>query len=1307
MPSTKGRRWTISRRDLAAGGAALVRIAHPLLPEFSRSRVADTGLVLAPAVPAPAPLAPLGAQERRAYLARLAALLGFLKFHGLGIAAGDLDELGARPGDPARPALGAPPVPAWRAVPPGLALAAAAVRLAGGAASGGDAGALRASVERAVEQGLPGEAAEDAISALRGFDAGARVEALASEFAARAGPERPPGREFAGLAFPGPFVTRPEGTGPAAASGRAAAWLARAAARRNEIPVFVECGPASALEEGAALRRLADALDPDPRAAELRALAAGERSPRRDDGPSVAVVALDADRWDARSHRALAADLPAMGFQVFEASGTPPRPWVERPPLTFRLGEGDAAALLYLPFASMSVALSTWRDAETSAASDPARFLDAARDLAARFDARTGRVAPERKRSGSRPNPVVEASSLLADGFGAEEAAAAAGREGSEAEIALAAAEAAGLLAPADGGTYRFRGESERARRAARIPVAARRDAVARLEALSLPPARFVPAALARGEPRDLAAARDLLAHARETAGGESLAVALFARAPRGDRDLGRPLLAVAALAAAGLDAAARAAAARIGVAEVGAPLPERIAAARALVRLGESGRALGLLDGPGPAERVARAALLVELRREAEARRVLDRLEASGPAVPREVRVEAILLAAELDERAHRYAEAAKGLAEAERLLGDLADRDLAARAARTAGYLANDLGRTEEAIALFRSGGELARDERGRADAAYDVAHAALDGGRLDLAARELDDALARYAALDDEARYLSALGNRIDLFLRAGDPSAARPVLERVLAHERAAGRAHQILFAIPSLQELALLDGDPEGAAAAFREAESLRGPDFGAHPAWREILLLEAERRLGAGDATGAARALDEAGAIPDNTFRTETRRRRLAESVRRDLGRPRSAPDLSSGERALLAAEAALAAGEPLPEAAFAEFERRSAGREAGSVVRRLFEWSGRFTEQFRGPAGTPLARLGRRAASRAGLARAEARFSAVLDDRAAGALRRPEPRPRSASVVAEDPSSRAVLDEVARIAPARLTLLVRGESGTGKEIIAQEAHRLSGRRGPFVAVNLAALPATLAESELFGHARGAFSGADRDRRGLVEESSGGTLFLDEIGDLTPPLQGKLLRVLQEKEVRRLGETAVRRVDLRVVAATHRDLAALVDRGEFRGDLYYRIAGHEVVLRPLRERPRDLEALLAQALAGATLAPEARRLVLAHRWPGNVRELLAVVESARALAAPDRVIRAGHLPRALRREETERAAARTWRQKLDEARREAIESSLVASGGRRAEAARLLGISRQSLLYEIKKLGIGTAPGGR
>ncbi|HSB63321.1 MAG TPA: sigma 54-interacting transcriptional regulator, partial [Thermoanaerobaculia bacterium] len=588
-------------------------------------------------------------------------------------------------------------------------------------------------------------------------------------------------------------------------------------------------------------------------------------------------------------------------------------------------------------------------------------------------------------------------------------------------------------------------------------------------------------------------------------------------------------------------------------------------------------------------------------------------------------------------------------------------------------------------------------------RADAAYDVAHAALDGGRLDVAARELDEALALYAAARHEGRYLSALGNRIDLLLKAGDFSAARAVLARVLSHERASGRNHQILFAIPSLQELALLDGDDGEAAAAFREAEE-RGSLDPSHPAWREILLFEAERLLAAPDAEAALALLARAGEIPDNRSRTEGRRLRVLASASRDAGRPlrEALPALSAEERALFDAETALASGRAPSDTANAALQRlASSGTGAGLAVRRVLEWRGRFPSFFATSASGPLVRLARRVAARAGLARAEQCFTRLLEHGVPAEVHVPPPAPAAFPIVAEDPATRDVFEKAARVARSTISVLLLGESGTGKEIVAQELHRLSGRRGPFVAVNVAALPGTLAEAELFGHSRGAFTGADRDRKGLVEESSGGTLFLDEIGDLPLALQGKLLRVLQENEVRRLGETAVRSVNLRVLAATHRPLKEMAEAAAFRADLYFRLAGLELELPPLRERPRDLVRFVDLALRGrARLTPEASSALRAWPWPGNVRELLAALEAAVVLA-PGRVVGLEHLPRALRERSAGTRAARSYREAVNCARVEAIQVALLETKGNRTRAARQLGISRQSLLYEMKKLRIG------
>ena len=339
------------------------------------------------------------------------------------------------------------------------------------------------------------------------------------------------------------------------------------------------------------------------------------------------------------------------------------------------------------------------------------------------------------------------------------------------------------------------------------------------------------------------------------------------------------------------------------------------------------------------------------------------------------------------------------------------------------------------------------------------------------------------------------------------------------------------------------------------------------------------------------------------------------------------------------------------------------------------------------------------MVRVARRLAARAGLARAEQCFARLLEH-GTPAEAHPAPPPAPFSIVAEDPATREVFEKAARVARSTISVLLLGESGTGKEIVAHELHRLSGRRGPFVAVNVAALPGTLAESELFGHARGAFTGADRDRKGLVEESSSGTLFLDEIGDLPLALQGKLLRVLQENEVRRLGETAVRHVNLRVLAATHRPLKEMAEAGAFRADLYFRLAGLELDVPPLRERPADLVRLVDVALRSrATLTREASSALRTWPWPGNVRELFGALEAAVALAAPGRVVSLEHLPRAMREGRGTRPAARRVRTGSTTRRaRRSIRRSRPRDG--RAPRRQLLGISRQSLLYEMKKLGI-------
>ncbi len=309
----------------------------------------------------------------------------------------------------------------------------------------------------------------------------------------------------------------------------------------------------------------------------------------------------------------------------------------------------------------------------------------------------------------------------------------------------------------------------------------------------------------------------------------------------------------------------------------------------------------------------------------------------------------------------------------------------------------------------------------------------------------------------------------------------------------------------------------------------------------------------------------------------------------------------------------------------------------------------------------------------------------------------------RPEPAARGGhaeGIVGECPALTAALDRARRLAAREVPILILGETGTGKELAARHVHRSSPRRrGPLVALNSAALSETLVLSELFGHARGAFTGAERDRPGIFETARGGTVFLDELGDLPLQAQGMLLRVLEEGEVRRLGEDRVRRVDVRVIAATHRPLERLVAEGRFRQDLFYRLAVGRVTLPPLRERGGDLELLTRYFLdrlspdRRLTLSAAARRRLRAHRWPGNVRELGNCLAAAVALSEGD-LVRARHLDLPGRRS----PAPGGYHQRLLDFRRRLVSEALRAAGGNRAAAARQLGMSRQALSYLVRTL---------
>jgi len=331
-----------------------------------------------------------------------------------------------------------------------------------------------------------------------------------------------------------------------------------------------------------------------------------------------------------------------------------------------------------------------------------------------------------------------------------------------------------------------------------------------------------------------------------------------------------------------------------------------------------------------------------------------------------------------------------------------------------------------------------------------------------------------------------------------------------------------------------------------------------------------------------------------------------------------------------------------------------------------------------------------------------------------VLSDRVARLLER---RPRLAGesppggIVGRTPAMKAVVDAVRLVAPTGATVLVLGETGTGKERVARAIHELSDRsEAPFIAVNCAALPDSLLESELFGHLRGSFTGAVRDKQGLFQAAHGGTIFLDEIGDISPALQHRLLRVLQERELMPVGAVRTVDVDVRVIAATNRDLRAEVSGGRFREDLFYRLNVFRVEVPPLRRRRPDIPLLVEHALdrlarvAGArpTCSPFAMRMLQAYAWPGNVRELFAALESA-FIRSGGRRIEAQHLPAEVRAALGGAPAADPLRYRSDappDDERASIAAALEQAGGVRARAAELLGMGRTTLWRKMKQYGL-------
>jgi DNA-binding NtrC family response regulator len=320
--------------------------------------------------------------------------------------------------------------------------------------------------------------------------------------------------------------------------------------------------------------------------------------------------------------------------------------------------------------------------------------------------------------------------------------------------------------------------------------------------------------------------------------------------------------------------------------------------------------------------------------------------------------------------------------------------------------------------------------------------------------------------------------------------------------------------------------------------------------------------------------------------------------------------------------------------------------------------------------------------------------------------------------------LIAASPGMRRIFELVDTVAATDCAVLIQGESGTGKELVARAIHFRGARAArPFVAVNCAALPEALLESELFGYAKGAFTGAAGERKGLFEEADGGSLLLDEIGDMPVLMQAKLLRVLQEGEIRRVGSAAVKRIDVRIIAATNRDVATLIREGRFRDDLYYRLNVIPLVIPPLRERRDDIVPLCEHFLAlhgaklgrqGQSLSPRALEMMLAHDWPGNVRELENMIARAATLS-PSPVISEEELRTlfslgGLRRQEPEPSAARDTAPApgapggmMQSAERQTILRALREAQGNQTRAAQALGMGRNTLWRKMKKHGIDPA----
>ena len=1288
--------WTIPASDVSAGAAELVRLLHVALPVFTWGRREGGSWVAGPAPPPRRVPEDLSDSEHAAFLVRLAGLLSFLGAHGMGVSAGGAKELGARPGTRDVPWLASAPVPVWRALPAPVVLGAVALRLAGRGAPSGRAGEARRSLEEALGDGLPARSAEVISAILRAADGTRPSDALLLDLARTGDVGERVALDLLGLAVPRELA--PYSGQRLVAAGGAADWVARGASRREPgETAFAEAGPPVSVEEGSSLLELAVALGPDPRAEVLRGLARGE-SPVPASGPPLVLLARDFDLWDARSARAWE-ELPRLAGPLvrIETRVEAPAPWQALALLVPRLGREEISGLVHLPYSSPAASARLWEGLASEAGGDALRLLRAARQRARAFLGGPSRPAPS-KRPLASVDVVLRAAALLGDGFPLAEAAAAAGTTLGRATEVLEEATDAGTILRASRDGYRFADEERRRRLVGALSAAERASGLARLERAGIEPFRLLLVRLSAG-PResDVDEARQRLSEAvRSGRSGE--AAALLSRAPASAPDLAEPLLAVEAWVLAGRMEEARAAAARV---DTDAALAEERAGARGPPACWPASARPGRRSPCFPSTRTWRGA----------SRGPTSSCASAGRRTPRGSSRRSVRAAGRAARAATSFAPSStsggRSSRPRRRSSGPWPRRSSTGTTARCLSTRASPRdtsrwGSAGPARPAPSSGSRATRrgNPRGRPMLSTTCPSPRRRTGRSRRRRRlsRKRSASTRPSGKGIDTSPRSGSGPRS----RSGGATPGRPIATSRRSSRTTGSRAGPSSSSSRSRSG----SGSPSPRATTRTEPRPGRRPSRASGNA--RITRPGARSSSSKGRASSRrdspprpSRGSRRQSPTPTRGAASRRSARRLAASARSDLGLGAvPPPGVDGAQRTLLEAEERLAKGlPPQPGARRVLADRLERPDGPLEVTMRLLEWRGRFPALFATPELAPLRELGLRAARRAGLDGAATRFPAV-----AGSPGRAETvgvAPPDPSVVAEDAASREVFQTVRRVAPHRISVLVLGESGTGKEVVARELHRASGRKGHFVAVNVAALPETLAEAELFGAARGAFTGADRDRTGVIEASSGGTLFLDEIGDLSPQVQAKLLRVLQEREVRRLGETRTRAVDLRLVAATHHDLARLAGEGRFRADLLYRIAGITVSLPPLRERPRDLRVLLDRALAGTPLAPDARAALLSWSWPGNARELLSAVEAAKALAGPGSRVETGHLPARLRAAKEEPAAGKgRYREAVDEAKKRVILETLAEAGGNRTRAAALLGLSRQSLLYEMKRLGI-------